>query len=83
MLNKVWQSAIWSDFWIDFESALNAASIPVTVVPIFAPRINGNTLSSVNNPKLTNGTSDDVNTDELWTNIVKPHPNYKLKLMKK
>jgi hypothetical protein len=39
--------------------------MPVTVVPIFAPRINGNTLSSVNNPKLTNGTSDDVNTDEL------------------
>ena len=74
-LKSVWHRAIWRDFWIDFESALNAASIPVTVVPIFAPRIRGKTLSIVNSPKLTNGTSDDVNTDELCTNIVKPHPN--------
>ena len=57
------------------DDALNAASIPVTVVPILAPRISGNTLSSVNKPKLTNGTNELVNTEELCTNIVKPQPN--------
>ena len=45
------------------------------VVPIFDPRIRGKTRSRLNKPKLTNGTSELVNTEELWTRIVKPQPS--------
>ena len=71
----MWQSAIWSALSNEPDE-LKAASIPVIVVPIFEPRIRGNARSIVINPMLVNGTSDDVNTDELWTRIVKPQPNY-------
>ena len=49
--------------------------MPVIVVPILEPSISGNTLSRLIRPILTRGTNELVNTDELWTKMVKPQPN--------
>jgi hypothetical protein len=51
------------------------AKIPVTVVPMFEPSVNGNTRSMVTKPIPTNGVNVDVNTELDWTIIVKMQPN--------
>jgi hypothetical protein len=58
-----------------FDDAARAAKMPVIVVPILEPSISGNTLSRLIRPILTRGTNELVNTDELWTKMVKPQPN--------
>ena len=45
--------------------SVNAAKIAVTVVPIFAPRVNGYTCLSVRTPAPARGTIVEVVMDEL------------------
>ncbi len=52
-----------------------AAKRAVTVVPIFAPRVNGKIWRSVKTPAPASGTTSDVVIDELWTIIVMIIPN--------
>ena len=66
------------------KAATNADTVPVIaakraviVVPIFAPRVNGNICLRVNTPAPAKGTTREVVMDELWTIIVMiiPKPN--------
>ena len=78
MLNREWQNAIWREYLIEDGLALNAASIPVTVVPIFEPKVNGNTLSIDTRPRPTRGVRVDMKTDELWITIVRKQPSWNI-----
>lgn len=55
-------------------SATTAASMEVTVVPIFAPSVRGYIWSTVTTPTPTSGVKTDVVTLELCTAIVMAHP---------
>ena len=66
------------------KAATNADTVPVIaakraviVVPIFAPRVNGNICLRVKTPAPAKGTTREVVMDELWTIIVMiiPKPN--------
>ena len=53
---------------------VSAAKSAVTVVPIFAPRVNGNIFCKVNTPAPAKGTTREVVMDELWTIMVRIIP---------
>ena len=65
MLKKRWHSAICKATGSLSLDAANAARIPVPVVPMLAPRVNGNILSSLIIPIPTRGVNADVNTELL------------------
>ena len=70
-LNQKWQSATWrASSLLD----TNEAMIPVKVVPIFAPNVNGSICSSWITFIPTRGVNADVVMDELWTRRVIPVP---------
>ena len=48
--------------------------MPVAVVPIFAPKVNGKARSRDTTPTPMRGVSADVKMELDWTNIVKPAP---------
>ena len=73
-LKRVWQSAICNEYRKLAEP--KAANIPVIVVPMLEPNVRGKTLSNETRPRPTKGTSVEVNTELLWTMIVKKHPTF-------
>ena len=54
--------------------AVSAAMIPVMVVPMFDPKVNGYIRSMVTTPRPTSGVRVDVNMELLCTKMVKIHP---------
>jgi hypothetical protein len=50
------------------------ANIPVAVVPIFDPKVNGYILSMLSTPIPTNGVRVDVKMELDWTRTVRPAP---------
>ena len=69
MKNK-WQSAICREYSIRSLDAARAARILVMVVPMFAPNVNGNTLSIETIPSPTKGVSAEVKIELDWTSMV-------------
>lgn len=79
MLKNVWARAIWSEYCKYFDELLNAAKIPVIVVPILLPSIKGKTLSSETAPRPTNGVNNEVKTELLCIKSVKTAPIFSFK----
>ena len=75
ILKSEWHKAICKEYFKVFAGPLMLAKIPVTVVPMFEPSVNGNTRSIVTKPIPTNGVKVDVKTELDWTIIVKMQPN--------
>lgn len=65
MLKKRWANAICIATGSLSPDAAMAARIPVPVVPMLAPSVNGNILSSLIIPIPTNGVNAEVNTELL------------------
>jgi hypothetical protein len=66
ILKKVWHNAICSEFFNSSgDDAVKAAIIPVTVVPMFEPRVNGYTRSIVMIPRPTKGVKVEVKIELL------------------
>lgn len=75
MLKKVWHNAICNELRSSRAVvAVNAAIIPVIVVPIFDPNVNGYIRSRVIIPRPTSGVKVDVNIELLCTSIVNMQP---------
>ena len=75
MLKNVWHRAICKEFFSSMAVvAVSAAMIPVMVVPMFEPKVNGYIRSMVTMPRPTSGVRVDVKIELLWTKIVKIHP---------
>ena len=70
ILNSKWLIAAMSAKTVPVRAAIRA----VTVVPIFAPSVNGKICRSVSTPAPARGTTRDVVIDELWTIIVSKTP---------
>ena len=73
-LKNRWHKAIWNADTILSPEVAKAASRAVDVVPMLAPSIMGNTLSTVTNPIPTNGVRADATTELLCTKIVTTAP---------
>ena len=73
MLKNRWQKAIWRAL-SKFELDAKAARMPVAVVPMFAPKVNGKARSKDTTPTPMRGVSADVKMELDWINIVKPAP---------
>lgn len=77
MLKKRWQRANCRARSMVEGDEARAARIPVAVVPMLEPNVNGYIRSNLRHPTPTNGVKADVKTDELWTRIVIPAPRSK------
>jgi hypothetical protein len=75
ILKKVWHKAICNEFRSSWAVvAVNAAIIPVIVVPILDPNVNGYIRSIDIIPRPTSGVKVDVNIELLCTSIVNIQP---------
>lgn len=74
MLKKRWQNAICKAFGRLWGSLARAASKPVAVVPMFAPRVRGNARSRDTTPTPIRGVMADVKMELDCTSIVMPAP---------